>query len=77
MNKDEMIERFCDDNCIYLSCNERFQNVYYNVNKERPPHVCKKYKKRLYHLEYHPNICKCEKCMKEQQGVKENNNGQR
>ena len=60
-----MNEKFCDDNCIYLSCNERFQNVHYNVNKERPPHMCKKYKKKLYHWEYHPNICKCDECLKE------------
>lgn len=64
-----MKERFCNEDCIYLSCSECAQYYYRKANKENIPHVCNKYNKRLYHWEYHPRICKCNECLNEDGGT--------
>jgi len=56
MKKDKKNE-YCG-NCEWLSITEEEQNK----QKIKNSHFCKKYKRRVYHLEHHPNIIKFYKC---------------
>lgn len=52
---------FCDNNCEHLDVNEREQNLY----RLKCNHNCKKYNKKLLHLNFHPLILKCGECVNE------------
>ena len=51
---------FCPINCEFLSITEEEQNNQKNVI--RPPHICNRYNKKLFHAQYHPNIIRTEEC---------------
>lgn len=59
------MNNFCPRDCEYLSLKESEQ---YALSKKLgfiPPHICNKYGQRLYHLSAHPQLYKCEECLKE------------
>ncbi len=49
---------FCGE-CKYLNPTEREQSI------KKEYHICQKYKVRLYHREFHPEILKCSACINE------------
>lgn len=57
-----MIHGFCKT-CAHLSITEEEQSKL----KSGPDHICKRYNKRLYHMQYgtnwHPEIPKCDECL--------------
>ena len=61
LQKDE----FCPRDCTYLSLTEKRQRELKNLTGMDSHHFCKKYGDRLYHLEAHPDLHKCEMCLKE------------
>lgn len=53
--------------CEHLDPTEREQS------KKKEPHFCNKYKVRVYHREYHPEIHKCSVCVNEMNIIKFSN----
>ncbi len=47
---------FCMPTCPYLKPNEEYQS------KEKEPHICELFHKRVYHSGSHPEIYKCNEC---------------
>jgi hypothetical protein len=60
------MSRFCCD-CHFLNISEEDQN---KSDKGKVPNICEKYMTNLYHLEFHPNILKCDACIKDAKRVK-------
>lgn len=55
----------CND-CEFLNIDEREQNIIKKRDGWCPPHICKKYNKRVLHFPYRePYIHPCEECEKE------------
>ena len=60
-----MKERFCG-NCEHLSITEHEQNEVKELSGRIYPHVCTKYKTRVFHFPYQePFICRCVECMQD------------
>jgi hypothetical protein len=60
-----MNKMFCPRNCEHLSLKESEQ---VNLTKKlgfTPPHICNKYKMRVFHLSQHPALYRCAECYKE------------
>lgn len=51
--------KFCPTNCHWLSLTEFEQD---KQKTHRDDHWCNRHNKRLYHLDAHPSIYKCEEC---------------
>lgn len=60
-----MNDKFCPKDCPCLSLTEKRQKELKNLTGMDSHHFCKKYGDRLYHLDAHPNLYKCEACLKE------------
>lgn len=59
------MDKQCND-CPHLSLTEAEQNEIKSKGGGCPPHICKKYRKRVFHYPYmHPLIHPCEECKKE------------
>ena len=59
----------CKDDCLFLSLNEKTQDLVYELTGKKPAHYCSKYNKRLTHYPYgEPYITRCPECL----GLKEN-----
>lgn len=55
------MSEFCPRDCKYLNLTEEKQNML----DEPALHKCLKYKVRLYHMLAHPELYRCEECLKE------------
>lgn len=53
-----MKPKFCPSNCIHLDLDEEEQNQV----GSKYDHWCDKYKSRLFHFSFHPNIVRHESC---------------
>jgi hypothetical protein len=55
-----MNNKFCFDNCEYLSITEKEQNK----REYKEPHICKKYSKRVLHgcHLFHPHLLRLKEC---------------
>lgn len=51
------MDKFCYNNCNYLTPNE------FNQINSKEPHRCLKYKEVVIHGGNHPNILRCDKCL--------------
>ena len=52
--------------CAFLNLTEGEQNLIKRQSGETPPHICKKYNKRVMHFpNAHPMIHPCEECIAE------------
>ena len=60
-----MTNEFCPRNCEHLSITEEKQNFMAMIAGVKPQHRCSKYIKILHHLDAHPELYKCEECLKE------------
>jgi len=47
---------FCKENCEYLKPTE------YEQTKQKEPHWCSKYNKRIFHYDYHPQLVRIKGC---------------
>lgn len=55
----------CPKNCPHLYPNEAKQRQLFRCTNKQVNHMCTKYDVRLYHFLAHPNVYKCEECLKE------------
>lgn len=52
--------RFCPENCDQLNITEAEQEL--SGSRNPTFHVCKKFEKRLYHGQYHPDLIRLNEC---------------
>lgn len=57
------VTQFCNG-CEYLKNTEEEQKQNRNLS-----HICLKYKRKLFHLNYHPNILKLATCRREMEKI--------
>ena len=53
---DFSISIFCDPECAHLSLKEKDQA------NTKQPHICKKYKTKLLHKQFHPHLIRLDIC---------------
>lgn len=66
METNLVINEYCPRDCRYLSITEERQDAIKGVVKPTPHHICLKYDARLYHLSAHPDLYRCEECIKDE-----------
>jgi hypothetical protein len=62
MNTEDIV--CCKDDCLFLSINEKTQDLIYELTGHKPKHYCLKYNKILTHYPYRePYITRCPECL--------------
>lgn len=55
---------FCPKDCKYLTLTELQQDNLFKAIHRIYPHMCSKYEAKLYHMWAHPDLYRCEACLK-------------